>query len=59
MVVMLFAHFGGYEQTVVFAILLMNALSPAIDELAEQYITKKRRMRYGRKVAIDLSGETV
>ena len=58
MVVMLFAHFGGYEQTMVFAILLMNALSPAIDELAEQYITKKRRMRYGRKVAIDLSGET-
>lgn len=57
-VVFLFTRFGGYEQTTAFAILLMNALCPAIDELAEQYITKKRRMRYGRKVTIDLSGET-
>lgn len=56
-IMVLFTRFGGYEQTMVFAILLMNALSPALDELAEGYITKKRRMRYGRKVAIDLSGE--
>lgn len=56
--IVVFAHVGGYEQTVVFAILLMNALAPAVDELAERQITKKRRMRYGRKVTIDLSGET-
>lgn len=54
----LFSRFGGYEQTAVFAILLMNAFSPAVDQLAELYITKKRRMRYGRKTGIDLSGET-
>lgn len=57
-VVVLSSRFGGYEQTVVFAILLMNALSPALDQLAELYITRKRRMRYGRTVGIDLSGET-
>lgn len=57
-VVFLFTRFGGYEQTTAFAILLMNALCPAIDEVAEQIITKKRRSRYGRKVTIDLSGET-
>lgn len=56
-VVVLFTRFGGYEQTVTFAILLMNALSPAIDHLTEEFVTKKRRMRYGRKVTIDLSGE--
>lgn len=56
-VVVLFSRFGGYEQTMVFAILLMNALSPTMDQLAEQYITRKRRMRYGRQVGIDLSGE--
>jgi len=57
-IVVLFSRFGGYEQTTVFAILLMNALTPAIDQLAERYITRKRRMRYGRTVGIDLSGET-
>ncbi len=56
-VLVLFSRLGGYEQTMVFAILLMNALSPALDQLAEWQITQKRRMRYGRKVAIDLSGE--
>lgn len=57
-VFVLFSRFGGYEQTAAFAILLMNAFSPAMDQLAELYITRKRRMRYGRKVGIDLSGET-
>lgn len=56
--VVLFARFGGYELTTPFAVLLMNALAPAIDEIVEHYITKKRRLRYGRKVTIDLSGET-
>jgi electron transport complex protein RnfD len=54
-VMFLFSRFGGYEQTTVFALLLMNAVSPAFDAVAEWDITKKRRMQYGRKVSIDLS----
>ena len=57
-VTVLFSRFGGYEQTMVFAILLMNAFTPVADRLAERTITRQRRMRYGRTVAIDLSGET-
>lgn len=57
-VTMLFSRFGGFEQTAVFAILLMNAFTPAMDRLAERYITRQRRLRYGRTVAIDLSGES-
>lgn len=57
-VMVLFSRFGGFEQTMVFAILLMNAFTPAMDRLAELYITRQRRAHYGRTVAIDLSGES-
>lgn len=57
-VMVLFSRFGAFEQTMVFAILLMNAFTPVMDRLAERYITKQRRLRYGRTVAIDLSGES-
>ena len=53
-VVFLFSRFGGYEQTTVFAILLMNAVSPAFDILAEKRAAKERRLRYGRQVSIAL-----
>lgn len=56
-ITVLFSRFGGYEQTTVFAILLMNAFTPVMDRLAEGYTTRQRRLRYGRTVAIDLSGE--
>ena len=54
-VMFLFSRFGGYEQTTVFAILLMNAVSPVLDSLAEWKVMKERRMRYGRQVSIDLT----
>ncbi len=43
---MLFRHFGGFEQTVVFAILLMNALVPLFDWPVElKRLTERRHSR--------------
>ena len=43
-VTMMFRRFGGYEQTVMFAVLLMNALAPVIDRLSESILRILRRV---------------
>lgn len=48
-VTMLFRHFGGYEQTVMFAILLMNAFAPTIDRVSEIILRILRRMEFEPK----------
>lgn len=42
-VTMVFRRYGGYEQSVMFAILLMNAFSPVFDRLSEKIIKPLRR----------------
>ena len=44
-VAMLFRRFGGFEQTIAFAILFMNMLAPAFDWLVVRYSRKERRGR--------------
>ncbi|MEG1953881.1 MAG: RnfABCDGE type electron transport complex subunit D [Hydrogenoanaerobacterium sp.] len=43
-VTMLFRRFGGYEETVMFAVLLMNAFAPIIDRLSEIILRILRRV---------------
>ena len=43
-VTMLFRRFGGFEETVMFAILLMNAFVPALDRLSEYILRALRRI---------------
>lgn len=47
LVIMLFAWLGGYEQTIAFAVLFMNALVPAFDIAAEHLVIKERRRHGG------------
>ncbi len=49
LLVMLFQWYGGYEMTIPFALLMGNALVPALDSAVERYITAKRRAKYGRR----------
>ena len=46
--VMLLRHYGGFELTLPFALLLCNALVPAMDELTERHIMMRRRVKYER-----------
>lgn len=55
--IMVFRWYGGYEETTLFALLMMNALAPAFDRLAEHWAAQERRIRYGAKAALALSGE--
>ena len=48
-VTMLFRHFGGYEETVLFAVLLMNAFTPIIDRLSEIILRILRRVHFEPK----------
>ncbi|RPF47545.1 electron transport complex protein RnfD [Hydrogenoanaerobacterium saccharovorans] len=48
-VTMLFRRYGGYEQTVMFAILLMNAFAPVIDRVSEFILRILRRMNFEPK----------
>lgn len=52
-VAMLFRYFGGYEQTVVFAILLMNALVPLFDWPVEIRLMERRQKVETAKPAQD------
>lgn len=43
-VTMLFRRYGGFEETIMFAILLMNAFVPALDRLSEYILRALRRI---------------
>ena len=43
LVLMLFRWFGGYEETILFAVLMMNAVGPAFDALVERWAMGERR----------------
>lgn len=51
LVVMVFRHVGGYEFTEPFALLAMNALSPAVDIAVEKINTAARRSALETKTA--------
>lgn len=57
LIVMLFQWYGGYEMTFPFAVLLCNALVPVLDSMAEKYIRRKRRARYGRQPQTNFTAE--
>ncbi len=48
-VTMLYRYFGGFEEGMVFAILLMNAFAWGIDMCCEQWISRERRKRLEKK----------
>lgn len=51
LVMMLFQWFGAYEQTLCFALLLMNAAVPFFNRLFERYYVAKRRKEYARQTS--------
>ncbi|MEA5012672.1 MAG: RnfABCDGE type electron transport complex subunit D [Angelakisella sp.] len=54
--VMLLRVYGGFEMMLPFAILLCNALVPALDDFMEGQITKKRRVRYEQSEKLQGNG---
>ena len=48
-VTMLFRRFGGFEETVMFAILLMNAFAPTLDRISETILRALRRIQFEPK----------
>lgn len=48
-VTMMFRRYGGYEQTIMFAILLINAFSPVFDRWSEYILRLLRRVNFEPK----------
>lgn len=48
-VTMLFRRFGGYEETIMFAVLMMDAFAPIIDRLSESILRILRRVNFEPK----------
>lgn len=47
-IAMIYRHFGGLEEGLVFGVLLLNALSPVADRLGEKIIRMTRRAERGK-----------